>query len=116
MAVGAAPAKEARHDHTHRPHTLPPCTVYTGPEVTSLTNNLAKLGLQIGRPGGVGGAAGPQDRAAAGREEREGIHGLGRAGWEGWEGWEGRRRQGGSVTCRNGSSGSSGRRHATDRK
>jgi hypothetical protein len=46
----------------------------------NLTNELAKLSLQVGRPGGVGSTAGPQDRHTAGGEEGEGGHGAGGAG------------------------------------
>ncbi len=79
MAVSIASTKETSHDHTHRPHTRPASTM-CAPGSVNLTSILAKLSLQVGRPGRVGGAAGPQDRHTAGSEEREGGHGAGRMG------------------------------------
>ena len=55
----------------------------------NLTNELAKLSLQVNRPGGVSSTARPQDRHTAGGEEREGGHGTGRAGREGRQGGRG---------------------------
>jgi hypothetical protein len=66
--------------------------MYT-PGRVNLTNELAKLSLQVGRPGGVGSAAGPQDRHTAGGEEGEGGHGAGGAGREGGQGGRGGRRR-----------------------
>ena len=52
----------------------------------NLTNELAKLSLQVSRPGGVSGAAGPQNRHTAGGEEREGYYSAGGAGRAGQAG------------------------------
>jgi hypothetical protein len=79
VAVGTASTKETSHDHTHHPHTRPASTVYA-PGGMNLTNELAKLSLQVGRPGGVGSAAGPQDRHTAGGEEGESSHSAGGGG------------------------------------
>jgi len=123
MAVGTASSKEARHDHTLRPHARPPCTVCT-PRDTNLTSCLAKFGLQVGGPGGVGGAAGPQDRDSEGGEGSQANRIARRPGGEGGgHPDERRRRKGGGVIGRGGSSssssssGSSGRKrsHSTDR-
>jgi len=64
IAVSAASTKETSHDYTHRPHTRPASTM-CAPGSVNLTSNLAKLSLQVSRPGGVGSAAGPQDRHTA---------------------------------------------------
>jgi hypothetical protein len=85
MAVGAASSEEASHDHTLRLHTRPACTM-CALRGANLTSNMAKLGLQVGRPVGVSSAAGAQDRDAARGEEGEGGHGAGRVGREGGEG------------------------------
>jgi hypothetical protein len=92
MTVGTASTKKTSHDHIYRPYTRPASIIYTSGRV-NLTNELAKLSLQVGRPGGVGGAAGPQDRHTAGGEEGEGGHGTGGAGREGGQGGRGGRRR-----------------------
>jgi hypothetical protein len=93
VAVGAASTKETSYDYTHRPYTRP-ASIVCAPGGMNLTNELAKLSLQVGRPGGVGGAAGPQDRHTAGGEEGESSHSAGGAGGQrGQCGRGGRRRR-----------------------
>jgi hypothetical protein len=82
MTVGIASTKKTSHDHIYRLYTRP-ASIMCAPGGMNLTNELAKLSLQVSRPGGVGGAAGPQDRYTAGGEEGEGGHGTGGAGREG---------------------------------
>jgi hypothetical protein len=126
MAVRTAAKKEARHNHTLRPRSRPTYTVSAHGDL-NLTSKLAKLGLQIGGPGRVGGAVGPQNRRPHHGQQRQRRHGAGWAGGEGGEGREGRRRGGGacsivycspSRSCSGGGGGGGGVRNgrATDRK
>jgi hypothetical protein len=79
MAVRTAAKKEARHNHTLRPRSRPTYTVSAHGDL-NLTSKLAKLGLQIGGPGRVGGAVGPQNRRPHHGQQRQRRHGAGWAG------------------------------------
>jgi hypothetical protein len=100
MAVRTAAQKEAGHNYTLRPRSRPTYTMCAHGDL-NLTSKLAKLGLQIGGPGRVGGAVGPQNRGPHHGQQRERRHDAGGVAGEGGEGREGRRRRGGArlVHC-----------------
>jgi hypothetical protein len=86
MAVRITAKKEARHNHILHPRSRPTYIVSAHGDL-NLTSKLAKLGLQIGGPGRVGGAVRPQNRRPHHGQQRQRRHG---AGWAGGEGGEGR--------------------------
>jgi hypothetical protein len=76
IAVYIAAKKKARHNHTLRPRSRPTYIVSVHGDL-NLTSKLAKLGLQIGGPGRVSGAVGPQNRRPHHGQQRQRRYSVG---------------------------------------